>query len=99
MWKVVCPNCHHPFSVVLESSKEVFDQPAADIKENSREKIKDVLEQLIPSGPMRTPAYERVPGSLGDEVSVDEEIFEYNFKCKHCGYEWTETKEKEVVDK
>ena len=36
----------------------------------------------------------------GLAFEVDEKTYEYTFKCKHCGNEWTEfkTKEKQVKE-
>ncbi len=93
MWKIECPNCHHLFSVVTEENKDLIDdEKAEDIKENSHERVEDALENLVPYS-------RRVPGSFGKEVDVDDLTYEYKFKCKHCGFEWTELKEKERVAK
>lgn len=93
MWKIECPNCHHLFRVVTEENKDLIqDEPGEDIKENLREKVEGALDNLVPLS-------RRVPGSFGKDVNVDYLTYEYKFKCKHCGYEWTELKEKEKVDK
>jgi Zn finger protein HypA/HybF involved in hydrogenase expression len=93
MWKIECPQCHHLFSVVTEENMELIeDEKGEDIKENPREKVEDALETLVPFS-------RRVPGSFGTEVNVDYLTYEYKFKCKHCGNEWTELKEKERVTK
>jgi hypothetical protein len=41
----------------------------------------------------------RVPGSFGKDEEVDYPSYEYKFRCKHCGYEWTELKEAEKKEK
>jgi hypothetical protein len=94
MWKIECPNCHHAFSVVTEENKKLIDdEKAQDLKTTPGEKTEEFLEYLNP--------VDQVPmsGSKGKEVNVDDLTYEYRFKCKHCGYEWTELKEKERVSK
>ena len=93
MWKVRCPKCHHLFSVVLEENKKlVQDEKVEDFKETRRKKAEDSLEGLIPMS-------RRVPGSLGRDVSADLLTYEYKFKCKNCGKEWTELREEERTSK
>ena len=92
MWKVECPSCHHLFSVVTEENKKLIDdEKATDIKESVRERLGDILDII--------PYNLRVPGSKGEEKNVDDLTYEYKFKCKNCGYEWTQLKEEERVDK
>ncbi len=89
MWKIECPNCHHLFSVVTEESAQLIDdEKAEDIKESVPEKIEEGLDNLVPFS-------RRVPGSFGRETEVDDLTYEYKFKCKNCGHEWTELREKE----
>jgi hypothetical protein len=93
MWKIECPQCHHLFSVVTEENKELIeDQKGEDIKENAAEKVEDALATLVPFS-------RRVVGSFGKEVKVDYLTYEYKFKCKDCGNEWTELKEAERIAK
>ena len=93
MWKIECPQCHHMFSVVTEENKKLVENEAAeDFKEDARERVEDALESLVPFNT-------NVPGSFGRDVNVDYLTYEYKFKCKHCGKEWTEYKEKERVHK
>jgi rubredoxin len=94
MWKIECPNCHHLFSVVTEENKVLIDdEKAEDIKNTPAERVEEFLEYLNPVGVVP------MSGSKGNEVKVDDLTYEYRFKCKHCGYEWTELKEKERVAK
>lgn len=82
------------FSVVTEENKKLIDdEKVQDMKTTPAEKAEEFLEFLNP--------LEMVPvsGSTGREVNVDDLTYEYRFKCKHCGYEWTELKEKERVSK
>jgi hypothetical protein len=89
MWKVECPQCHHLFRVVVEENDVLIgDEKGEDFKETTGEKVEDALATLVPFS-------RRVPGSFGRDVNVDYLTYEYKFKCKNCGYEWTELKEKE----
>jgi uncharacterized Zn ribbon protein len=91
--KIECPQCHHLFSVVTEENKKLIeDEKFEDFKDSIRERLEDDLEIL-------DPVSKRVPGSRGKDVAADDLTYEYRFKCSHCGYEWTELKEKEQVEK
>lgn len=91
--KVECPNCHRLFRIVLENKELIDDEKAQDIKTTAAERAEEVLEFLNPVSVVP------MPGSKGKEVNVDDLTYEYRFKCKHCGYEWTEIKEKERREK
>jgi len=94
MWKIECPNCHHLFSVVTEEKGQLIDDEKSEAVEATvPEKMEEALDFINPVG--------QVPmsGSKGKVEEVDDLTYEYKFKCKHCGYEWTEMKEKESVEK
>lgn len=91
--KVECPNCHSLFRVATESKTVIEDEKAQDIVDDRREKVEEFLEFLNPVSTVP------MPGSKGQEMNVDDLTYEYRFRCKHCGYEWTEIKEKEKVEK
>ena len=86
--KIECPQCHSLFRVVTEDKKLIEDEKAEGFAESAGEKVEDALEGLIPMS-------RRVPGSLGEDVDVEDLTYEYRFKCKRCGHEWTELEEKE----
>jgi hypothetical protein len=93
--KIECPNCHALFRVVTEEKELIEDEKAEDVKEGIKGEAEEVLEVLNPLG-----AFTRhVPGSFGKEEAVDDLTYEYRFKCKHCGHEWTELREREKVSK
>jgi transcription initiation factor IIE alpha subunit len=92
--QIECPQCHHLFRVVLEKKELLDDEEAEDYVENKKEKAESFLEFITPVG--TRPYY---PGSLGRDVNVDEKTYEYTFKCKHCGNEWSEFKTKEEIGK
>ena len=37
-------------------------------------------------------------GESNEPVTIDEEEFSYMYVCKHCGHQWTETREKVDVE-
>ena len=74
----MCPKCHRIFTREVEQ-KEVID------------------EQLISAPP--DPPFVMGGGNLqdpnlapGPSVPTEEITIKYHFKCKHCGYEWTDVK-------
>jgi hypothetical protein len=79
--------------VVTESKELIEDEKVEDIKDTPGERVKEFLEFLNPVGMVS------MAGSQGREVHADDLTYQYRFKCKHCGYEWTEIKEKERVSK
>ncbi len=94
MWKVECPNCHHLFSVVTEEKDQLIDdEKSDDVKVTVPERIDEALEFINPLADVP------MSGSKGKVEKVDDLTYEYRFKCKHCGFEWTEMKEKERVEK
>ena len=77
-----CPNCGRRFEIRLVS-KELVDS-----------------ETIKESVPISEDYFGGYPGSyveLGETepVYVDIENFQYSYKCKHCGHQWAEIKEKE----
>ena len=90
--KIECPKCHSLFQVT-ETKELIQDDKVDVIKVTPGERVKEVLEFLNPVGMVP------MAGSEGREVHADDLTYQYSFKCKHCGYEWTEIKEKETVSK
>ncbi|HXQ93227.1 MAG TPA: hypothetical protein VN739_09510 [Nitrososphaerales archaeon] len=77
-----CPNCGKRFEIRLVS-KELIET----------ESIKE--ERPITGG-----YFGGYPGSYvqvgeTEPVYVDVEKFKYSYKCKHCGHQWVEIREKE----
>jgi rubredoxin len=91
--KIECPQCHRLFRVVTESKELIQDEKVEDFREDRAEDVKDILEFLNPISVVP------VRGAFGRDVAADDLTYEYRFKCKHCGYEWTELKEKEKISK
>lgn len=84
-----CPGCGKRFHIKLVSKKLV------DSKRETFEQKRAVVMGRMPLqlGP-------RAGGFLGNStileegvpVTVDVEDFQYSYKCKHCGHEWTENR-------
>jgi len=84
-----CPACGKRFQIKLVSKKLIDDET---IKENLTRAETEMNSSLIPG----TGIY-GAPTSLeeGQPVIVDVEEFQYTYKCKHCGHEWSEKHEEE----
>ena len=75
-----CPECGRRFHIKLENKKLV------NLKRTSRPQTE---AQLLPSG-SRYGARMGITVYEGKPIVVDVEEFQYSYKCKHCGHEWTE---------
>ena len=76
-----CPGCGRKFHIKLADKKLVH---------LDRESIPES------QGPLRITQVRGVPVLLAQRNSgpiiVDVEEFQYSYKCKHCGHEWSETR-------
>ncbi|MDA4122636.1 MAG: hypothetical protein OK456_05580 [Thaumarchaeota archaeon] len=90
-----CPSCGRRFEVRLESKKLLKDQTVTTMLNASEAAVKDALI----AGP--APPAAPVPTLMGqgEPVIVDVETFQYTYKCKHCGHEWSEVREEEHAEK
>ncbi|MFI5420870.1 MAG: hypothetical protein ACHQ1H_07870 [Nitrososphaerales archaeon] len=81
-----CPNCGKRFEVRLVDKKLVKSE---SIQEN------------VPINSDYFGSYNGSYLEVGETepVVVDVEEFEYKYKCKHCGHEWTEEKDEEHEQK
>jgi len=78
-----CPSCGHRFELRLVSREEIAEEgESLKAKERtiSQSQRKETIQTLDPE----TPVSLSIPGL--------EEIKElkYNYRCKHCGHEWSE---------
>jgi DNA-directed RNA polymerase subunit RPC12/RpoP len=78
-----CPSCGHRFEIRLVSKKEVSDErETLKAKEYTlaQSERKDSIFTLDSENPttLEVPEIEEVMG------------FKYNYRCKHCGHEWSE---------
>ncbi len=83
-----CPGCGRRFHIKLESKKLV------DVKRTSRPTR---VVTGIRGGPsLRGASPQQVfLVQEGRPMIVDVEDFQYTYKCKHCGHEWSEKHVKE----
>ena len=84
-----CPSCGKRFHIKLVSKKLVGDRKEV-------EEVKQAMMSPMPMGYSRgsmptTPVIveENIP------ITIEIEDFQYSYKCKHCGHEWTESHTKE----
>ncbi len=84
-----CPECGRGFHIKLESKKRLS---------LDRETIRRPKATM-----MRGPAggvgrgrgdlpYQRIIVYEGEPIIIDIEELQYNYKCKHCGHEWSENR-------
>jgi DNA-directed RNA polymerase subunit RPC12/RpoP len=80
-----CPNCGKRFEIRLTGKKLVDSE---DIPES-----KPVLGDYFSGGP---DSYLELNETEPTYVGVEK--FQYAYKCKHCGHQWVEIKEKEFEE-
>ena len=88
-----CPSCGRRFEIRLVRKEEVASQ---------------AMEEAMPDVGVKAPviaaaASERIGGRLvlqDDAPSiVDVDEFQYTYRCRHCGHEWSEVRTQERVAK
>jgi len=85
-----CPSCGRRFEIRLVKKEQVASEVLDEKLERPENPIiARGMTPIIPTGP--------APTILGNDVPsiVDIEDFQYTYKCKHCGHEWSEVHEKE----
>ena len=91
-----CPSCGRRFHIRLVSKQKV-----------SEEEVTDYLPPRQADAPQSglkfaSRAVERdtdTPLEEGKPIYVDVTEFNYNYKCTHCGHQWTEVHEKDKTSK
>ena len=81
-----CPHCGRRFHVVLVDKKLV----------------KVVHKETVRTPPrmLKTAPLGRVwPIGEGEPVTIDTQIIQYSYRCKHCGHEWSEERTEKHVEK
>ncbi|MDA4134306.1 MAG: hypothetical protein OK441_01895 [Thaumarchaeota archaeon] len=73
-----CPSCGRRFHIRVVS-KQLLQMDREDEEISSRG-----LYARAPNNPMTLIVEE------GEPITVDIEEFQYMYKCKHCGHEWSE---------
>ncbi len=80
-----CPGCGRRFHIKLESKKLLTEH---------RESIPRIEHSamVVRGGSMYTaPSITPIAVQEGRPIIIDVEEFQYAYKCKHCGHEWSET--------
>jgi hypothetical protein len=80
-----CPGCGRRFHIKLEGKKLVFEHresiPRTEIFTRS---------VLGPSGTIAPQSISPTILQEGELIIIDIDEFQYTYKCKHCGHEWSE---------
>lgn len=86
-----CPSCGRRFEIRLVSKVRIEDTEHVD----ERDGLLSPTKSGMITGPKPTP----VPTVVHDAgpVTVDMEEFQYTYRCKHCGHQWSEVHEKTEV--
>jgi hypothetical protein len=79
-----CPGCGRRFHIKLVDKKMVHLE---------REAVAEIRAPLSASQFQGGPVLLAAGG--GGPIIVDVEEFQYSYKCKHCGHEWSEKHVKE----
>ncbi|MGP8124446.1 MAG: hypothetical protein ACLQEQ_01045 [Nitrososphaerales archaeon] len=96
-----CPSCGRRFEVRLESKKEIReddemgDSPHGAVANESAIGRRTIQRAAYfgprgQGGMMHAVMEENVP------MLVDDKEFQYAYKCKHCGHEWSEFHERKT---
>jgi len=80
-----CPSCGRRFEIRLESKK---------LSKEERKTARLTPSRSIEWSELIEPLTVRV----GKPITVDVESFQYSYKCKHCGHEWSEVREEKHTE-
>jgi DNA-directed RNA polymerase subunit RPC12/RpoP len=81
-----CPSCGRRFHIKLVSKTKINEEV---LTEHMTQVEQEMSTGLIHANPMYTPLAE------GQAIFVDIREFQYNYKCTHCGHQWSEVHEEE----
>jgi DNA-directed RNA polymerase subunit RPC12/RpoP len=85
-----CPSCGRRFHIRLLSKKPIG---GGTVSERLTESEAEMESALMHASPSITPLAE------GPPILVEIEDFQYAYKCKHCGHEWSEKHQVEFTQK
>jgi DNA-directed RNA polymerase subunit RPC12/RpoP len=85
-----CPQCGRRFHIKLETKKLVTEHRESMPRSAPRAVV--VRSGSMGSGGSLTPSFTPIAVEEGKPIIVDIEEFQYAYKCKHCGHEWSETR-------
>ena len=77
-----CPGCGHRFHIKFEGKQLIG--------------VVDKQTMMTPTTNIGTPVHPVI--EPGYPVTVDVDEFQYNYKCKLCGHEWSELKMEKHVE-
>ena len=80
-----CPNCGRRFHIRLVSKELVGDR-------KETEELRQMLSPSVLPGSRYGPQTSAIIVESEIPVTVDIKEFNYAYKCKHCGHEWSETR-------
>jgi len=83
-----CPQCGRRFHIILVNKKlaKVVDKET-------------VLRPARPVNLIPDPYRPIIAVAEGEPVTIDTEEFQYAYRCKHCGHEWSEEHTEKHVEK
>jgi hypothetical protein len=84
-----CPGCGRRFHIELES-KELVSEHRESIP--GRKVPRAVVVRSTGRGAGASLASTPIAVQEGKPIIVGVEEFQYAYKCKHCGHEWSETR-------
>ena len=89
-----CPSCGRRFEIRLESKKLVKEERVTTMLNQSESSVRS---SFISGPATATGAGSAPPLLVGGEtpITVDVDSFQYTYKCKHCGHEWSEVRQEE----
>jgi hypothetical protein len=82
----ICPACGRRFHIKLVSKKFVDERK--EVEHIKRATLSQSPQGYYITGMSPVVVEETVP------LTIDVEDFQYSYKCKHCGHEWSETRAK-----
>ena len=85
-----CPGCGRRFHIKLEGKKLVTEHRES-IPRRKTARTVIVRSGSRGSGVFAAPSISPITVQEGRPIIVDVEEFQYAYKCKHCGHEWSET--------
>jgi transcription elongation factor Elf1 len=74
-----CPSCGRRFEIRLESKKPVDSESLTETESEGHVSAAGLMGRAAP-----------IMVNEDAPVIVDIDEFQYTYKCKHCGHEWSE---------
>ncbi len=81
-----CPQCGRRFHIIL------VDKKLAQVLDKETVHSAPRMVKMAPLAPVW-------PVGEGEPVTIDTEQFQWTYKCKHCGHEWSEARTEKHVEK